>query len=108
MSEENEIPKPEDKKKPDVKPLATPSCSLFCDGDQCVVSYTGSLMESELHIAVWHDAHPEICDACSLQADCDALFGKGGENCKIYAKGNRWQKITKEQQMSLQALLSDI
>jgi len=95
-----------DSQKDATENLGSSRCSLSCDNSICVVSpKRGTLGKAELHLAVWHGANPEICDACSLQADCHELFGERGVNCKIHREGNRWVQVSEDQQKVLAGLL---
>jgi hypothetical protein len=60
------------------------------------------------YIAVNHSSHPNICDACALQADCDELFGNKGERCEIHAKGYRWQKVSDDLLKELKILFNGL
>jgi len=72
--------------------LETKSSSTFFIYDEFGVLNQG-LLPPELHMKVFHGGHPEICDACSLQAHCDELFGSGGARCIIHKDGRRWVKV---------------
>jgi hypothetical protein len=81
--------------------------ATFCEDSICVVVPRPSSPRNKprLYIAVWHACHPEICDACSLKADCDELFGERGKDCKIHRKGQRWVRLEDQQIDKLADLL---
>jgi len=62
------------------------------------------LKQPELHLAI-HNAFGPICDCCSLQADCDAFFGRMGSNCQIHHKGERWVQVPQPTLETLKTLI---
>lgn len=58
-----------------------------------------------LHVRIFHGGHPNICDSCSLQADCHELFGDRGERCAALPVGDRWSRIEPSSLGTLKALI---
>ena len=82
----------------------SPSHSLLCNNTLCIVQFNGTLRPPELYLAVSHDAHPSICEACDLQAHCHALFGDLGKTCPAHPNGDRWTHITPEQVIAIKEM----
>lgn len=61
--------------------------------ENIVVLYSG-LDKPTVHLAVIRTK--DRCDSCSLQADCDALFGSQGKDCLVYHKGRSWTEVPDE------------
>lgn len=76
------------------RPMCHPTFN-FSMYDYRVAKYrriSGDYLEydGDIYVAVWHGAHPEICDACSLKADCGELFNN---RCPIHQHGARWYQL---------------
>ena len=82
-----------------------PDFEPFVDESLCVVHNRGTLEPPKLYIAVDHNGHDDICDACDLKGRCSELFGPRGEGCMIHSRGDRWQQIETRQWVTLRALL---